>query len=382
MLLGHNHPEVMQAIHAALDKGSHFAAGQEAEIRWARAVRRLVPSAEKVRFTSSGTEATLMALRLARGFTGRRKILRFRGHFHGWHDDMTSGYASHFDGTPTTGVTAAVAANSVLLEAGDADAIRDTLQADGDIAAVILEPLGAATGQVPVDYAFLAALRELTSAHGVLLIFDEVITGFRVSPGGVQAACGVTPDLTALAKILAGGLPGGAVVGREAILDQLDFEVSRAKGVEKIYHPGTFNANPVSAAAGAAALEVLSRSQACGHAAETARLLRERLTEVLLAEDVPWAVYGTSSVFHLFLNPTGRTLDPATFNPGVLGREELQNKPAELIRRLRLAMLIQGVDLSGWPGGLTSLAHGAEDVEATAAAFRESLRLLRREGLV
>ncbi len=382
LLLGHNHPEVLQAIHAALDKGSHFAAGQEAEIRWAQAVRQLVPSAERVRFTSSGTEATLMALRLARAFTGRRKILRFRGHFHGWHDDMTSGHATHFDGSPTPGVTAAVAANTVLLEAGDPDAVSALFAADPDIAAVILEPLGAATGQVPVDTAFLAALRELTAAHEVLLIFDEVVTGFRVSPGGVQAESGVTPDLTALAKILAGGLPGGAVVGREDILDRLDFEASRSRNQEKIYHPGTFNANPVSAAAGATALEVLSRSQACGHAADTARLLRDSLNQVLLDLDVPWAAYGTSSAFHLFLNPAGRKIDPADFDPAVLSREELQGNPPEEVRKLRLAMLVNGIDLSGWPGGLTSLAHGPEDVQATADAFRESLLMLRREAFL
>jgi len=275
-----------------------------------------------------------------------------------------------------------VARNSILLEAGDPDAVREVLAGERDVAAVILEPLGAATGMVPVTGRFLEALRELTLKHGVLLIFDEVITGFRVSPGGVQAAVGVTPDLTTLAKILAGGLPGGAVAGRKEILDGLDFAVSRSKGREKIYHPGTFNANPVSAVAGTAALEVIAESQACAHAAETARLLRQGLCEVLAELGVAWGVYGESSAFHIHFNRNGQPLNPFAFDPLKLSREELQDKPPALLRQLRLALLVNGVDLAGWPGGLTSLAHGQEHVTETVEAFRASLAMLRRDGLL
>jgi len=380
LLLGHNQPKVRAATHEALARGTHFAANHEAEVRWAQAVRRLVPSAERVRFTSSGTEATLMCLRLARAATGRSRIVRFKGHFHGWHDDMTSGYQSHFDGSATPGVPGAVAGGAVLLEQGDVDAVRAAFEREPDIAAVILEPLGAGTGMVPLRREFLSGLRELCSRHGVVLIFDEVITGFRVAPGGVQAHAAVTPDLTALAKIVAGGLPGGAVAGRKTLLDALDHRVAADSGREKIYHPGTFNANPLSAAAGAAALEVVGETDACARANALGARLRERLNAVLDSEGVRWAVYGAFSAFHVFLNPRRRDLRPGDFDPFKLGREELWSKPPELVRKLRLAMLVNGVDLAGWPGGLVSAAHSEADIEATAEAFRAAFEMLRREG--
>src|SRR5215208_3618097 len=241
LLLGHCHPEVMAAVHAQLERGTHFGASHELEIEWAERVKALIPTAERVRFTSSGTEATLMAVRLARAFTGKSKLIRFNYHFHGWHDHMTSGHTNHFDGTPTTGVL-------------------------GEVAAAIIEPTGANGGKLPIDPNFLHALRRLTAEHSVLLIFDEVVTGFRVSPGGAQAAYGIRPDLTTLAKILAGGLPGGAVAGRKDILDLLDFQVTKGAGKEKIAHPGTFNANPLSASAGIAALRVVAETDACERA--------------------------------------------------------------------------------------------------------------------
>ena len=227
-------------------------------------VKQMVPSAERVRFTSSGTEANSMAVRLARAYTGRSKVLRFRGQFHGWQDEASVGYASHFDGTPTAGVTEATASNIVLAEANDLDGLRELMASNGDIAVVMLEALGGATGRVPLKPGFHQALRNLCDEFGILLLFDEVVTGFRVSPGGVQAKVGVTPDLTSLAKILAGGLPGGAVTGRKEILDGLDHAAAKAAGREKIYHPGTYNANPVSAAAGVAMLTEIAGTDAAG----------------------------------------------------------------------------------------------------------------------
>lgn len=382
LLLGHNHPVVTKAVHEALDKGTHFAANHEREIEWARAIVELIPSAERVRFTASGTEATMMALRLARAVTGRTKVVRFKGHFHGWHDDVTTGYRSHYDGTPTVGVRADVAQGSVLLEAGDDEAVAGALASDADIAAVILEPLGASTGAVPLHPDFLRLLRRLCSEHDVLLIFDEVITGFRVAPGGAQAAFDVIPDLTALAKIVAGGLPGAAVVGRRELFDALDHLAAKKSGREKIYHPGTYNANPISAAAGVAALNQIATTDVCQYASKMAERLRKELNQVLLDERVSWAVYGTSSAFHIFMNAQGCDIDPAHFEPFAYTREQLLSKPAKPLHDLRLAMLSHGVDLSGWPGGLVSGAHQSEDIEATVDAFRQSLRMLRSEGSI
>jgi len=233
LLLGHCHPKVVAAVNQQIARGTHFGASHETEIAWAEWVMKLVPSAERVRFTSSGTEATMMAVRLARAFTGKSKLIRFKHHFHGWHDHMTSGYASHFDGSPTPGVLPGVAGGLLLAEQNDAEGLARLLEANDDIAAAIIEPTGAHGAQLPIDPKFLTELRELTRRHGVVLVFDEVVTGFRVSPGGAQAQYGIRPDLTTLAKILAGGLPGGAIAGRKDILDLLDFQVTKSAAARK-----------------------------------------------------------------------------------------------------------------------------------------------------
>ncbi|MGA9866843.1 MAG: aminotransferase class III-fold pyridoxal phosphate-dependent enzyme [Acetobacteraceae bacterium] len=379
LLLGHGNRVVGEAAARAMGDGTHFGANHAGEVGWARAVRRLIPSAERVRFTSSGTEATLMAVRLARAHTGRATLLRLRGHFHGWHDHMTAGYSSHFDGSPTPGVLAGVAKKSMLIDPNDEAGLRAALEGNPDIAAVILEPTGSSFGQVPIRPEFLHTLRRLTEAHGVLLIFDEVVTGFRVSRGGAQVAFGIRPDLTSLAKILAGGLPGGAVAGRRDILDLLDFRASAAAGREKIQHQGTFNGNPVSAAAGTAALGVIADTDANERADAAAAALRDALNEVIAAEGVRWAAYGTSSGFHLFMNPRRRPILPGRFDPHSVGFAEMKDQPGPIARKLRLALLVNGVDVNGRLGGLLSCTHEASDLADAAAAFREALRMVRQE---
>jgi glutamate-1-semialdehyde 2,1-aminomutase len=380
LLLGHNHPKVMAAVRAALEQGTHFGANHADEVRWAELVCELVPSAERVRFTSSGTEATLMAVRLVRAVTGKTKCIRFMTQFHGWHDHMTSGHVNHFDGTPTAGVLADVAQNVILLLPGDVDALRHALESRDDIACAIIEPTGTHFGAAPLDPSFLSVLREETAKRGVLLIFDEVVTGFRVSPGGAQAELDVIPDLTALAKILAGGLPGGAVCGRREILEELDFEAAECKRREKIAHPGTYNANPPSAAAGIATLQIVSGSDVCARANATGAQLRTRLNEVLADARVPWGVYGTFSGFHIFLNPQRRLINPLDFDASTIDYRELLANPPALARLLRLALLVNGVDMNSRPTAFVSAAHTADDVEATAAALDASVHMMRAEG--
>ncbi len=380
LLLGHNDPRVLAAMQEALAKGTHFGANHATEVRWAGLTRRLVPSAERVRFTASGTEATLMALRLARAFTGRPKIMRFLTHFHGWHDHMTAGHRSHFDGSPTAGVVPGITEHTILLPPGDLAAMRSAFEARDDIAAAILEPTGSGFGTVPLKPEFLAALREATAKRGTMLIFDEVVTGFRVSKGGAQSAFGITPDLTALAKILAGGLPGGAVCGRKEILDLLDFEAAEKAGREKIAHPGTYNANPVSAAAGTAALAIVEAEDPSQSANRYAAELRGRLNDVLAAERIPWAVYGTFSGFHMFLNPRKRPISAPHFDPFSVGYQEITANPAPLAHKLRLALLLHGVDINGHLSGFVSATHGPGELEATVTAFRKALAMLRSEG--
>jgi glutamate-1-semialdehyde 2,1-aminomutase len=380
LLLGHRHPAVTAAVREAFDEGTQFGASHPREVQWAHAIQRLVPSAERIRFTSSGTEATLMAVRLARAFTGRQTLLRFKGHFHGWHDQMASGYTNHFDGSPTPGVLPGVAEKSILLNPGDVAAVRAAFASDHDIAAVIYEPTGSSFGQVPLGAGFAQELRRLCTQHGALLIFDEVVTGFRATKGGAQGAFGVPPDLSSFAKIVAGGLPGACVAGRKDVLDLLDFQVAARTGREKISHPGTFNANPVSAAAGTAALTVIAETDASDHASATAADLREKLNAVLDAERVKWAVYGTYSGFHLFVNPSGLDIGPYSFDPTKIPLEDMKNQPKTLVNRLRLAMLVNGVDLNPRGGGLLSCTHTADDVANTTAAFREAVRMLKQEG--
>jgi glutamate-1-semialdehyde 2,1-aminomutase len=381
LLLGHNHPTVLQAVQEALARGTHFGACHETEVRWAELICSMVPSAECVRFTSSGTEATLMALRLARAYTGRAKLLRFRGHFHGWHDHMTSGYSSHFDGAATTGVLGPIAENVLLCDPNDTAGLIRLFDQHRDIAAAILEPTGANFGRMPIKPAFLATLRELTREAGTILIFDEVVTGFRCAPGGAQQALGITPDMSTLAKIVAGGLPGGAVAGRRDILDLLDFKRTKAAGIEKIGHPGTFNANPVSAAAGVATLEILASTDACARANAYGEALRQQLNEVLEDEGVKWAVHGSYSGFHVFTNPEGADIEPGRFDAAAFIPAMLAGKRgAGIASSVRMAMLVNGVDINSGPTGLISATHGEEEMTRTVDAFRATLRSLRREG--
>jgi glutamate-1-semialdehyde 2,1-aminomutase len=254
------------------------------------------------------------------------------------------------------------------------------LEERDDIAAVILEPSGASWGQVPLPPGFIAALREATARRGVLLIFDEVITGFRWSSGGAQRALGITPDLSILAKIVAGGLPGGAVAGRRDIMDLLDYAATRASKREKIQHQGTYNANPLSAAAAIAALEIVATSDACERANATTARLRGALRQVLVEEGIPWGVYGDASSFHLFPNPGGLEIDPASFDPQTHGFKVLKGaRDGALVGKIRMALMNEGVDIMPSPGGLVSAVHDGADIDRTAEALRRAVIALRAE---
>ncbi len=379
LILGHQHPAVVAAIQAQLGKGMHLAAANELEIEWARRIQAMVPSAERVRFTSSGTEATQLAIRLARAATGRGRIVRFQSHFHGWHDQVAFGVNDHLDGTPTVGVLQEVAANTTLVKPNDVAAVERVLQTQRDVAAVMIEPIGSSSGMIPTSPEVLNALRQLTTKHAALLIFDEVVTGFRVHPGGVQALYGVVPDITTLAKILAGGMPGGAVVGRRDILDWLDFEVAAASRRERINHQGTHNAHPLSAAAGIATLDLIRDGEVCERASRAAARLRAGMNEVLEDEGIAWAIYGEHSFFHLHSNPLGEPIRPSAFDARTLSLEALKGKDERVLAKLRLAMLVNGVDLKGFRGGLVSAAHSEADIDFTVRAWRESLRMLKNE---
>jgi glutamate-1-semialdehyde 2,1-aminomutase len=379
LLLGHGHPQVVAAIREQLAKGTHYGAAHELELEWAEQIQRMVPCAQKVRFTGSGTESTMLAIRLARAYTEKSKIIRFAGHFHGWHDQVAFAVSSHFDGSVPAGILPAVTQGVLVCPPNDPDALARLLEEHDDVAAVIVEPTGATFGLVPLVEGFLAKVRELTAARRVLLIFDEVITGFRVAPGGAQEHYGVTPDLTTLAKIVAGGLPGGAVVGRADVMDVMTPRDDRQWNLRhRVPHQGTFNANPLTAAAGLATLRLVADGDAIARANRTAASLRERLNEVIRRLDSRWVAYGEFSGFHFFTNPGGRDVRPADIYTGKVPAEELKGaNPPSLIDDLRCGLIVGGADIFPWPGGCVSSVHSEEDIEATAAALETCLKLMR-----
>jgi glutamate-1-semialdehyde 2,1-aminomutase len=380
MLLGHSHPAVIEAVKKQMDLGTHYGSSHELEVRWAELVCELIPSAEKVRFTASGTEASHMAIRLARAHTGKDKIVRFVGHFHGWHDNVAAGATSHFDGTTTPGVPQAVADLSILMPADDVSKTVKLLEERDDIAAVMFEPSGASWGQVPLPPGFVQAIRDVTAKKGVVMLMDEVITGFRWSSGGAQKALGVTPDLCILAKIVAGGLPGGAVAGKREIMDRIDHAITTARGVERIAHPGTYNANPLSAAAAVTALSLVRDEDLAERANKTAAELRKALIEVLVQEGVPWGIYGQSSTFLIYPNPTGDDIDPARFDPHKVGFAKLKGaRSGPLTGKIRMGLMTHGVDVMGAPGGFVSATHGGAEIEKTVHALRQTVRALKAE---
>jgi len=372
LLLGHSHPAVIAAVQQQVALTTHPGACHELEIAWGKWVQRLVPSAQMLRFVSSGTEATLMALRLARLYTGRPRVLKFAGHFHGWHDFLIPGCDLPYQGESTSGVPDEVAAMTVVVPPNDPEVVERTLARDDQIGCIILEPTGGHFGSVPIRGDFLRSLREITSRLGRLLIFDEVITGFRVHPGGAQAHYGVTPDLTTLAKVLAGGLPGGCVAGRADILAGIEFR----PGKPKMKHPGTFNANPLSAAAGIACLELVAGGHPCRHANDAGRLLRRQLNELFASRQAPWLAYGEFSGFKILPGYRGDQQTGDDFIPYAGDIRKLGSpRDRQLESAFRQATLLCGVDLPGM-AGMTTAAHTPEDIKATVAAVDGSLELL------
>jgi glutamate-1-semialdehyde 2,1-aminomutase len=378
ILLGHSHPEVVAEVQSQASLATHPGACHKLEIEWGQWVRRLVPSAQKVRFVSSGTEATLMALRLARMYTERNRVLKFAGHFHGWHDFLLPGADAPFDDPDLPGIPGEVAANTVIVPPNDLVAVERAFKNDPEIGCVILEPTGGHFGAVPIRGAFLKALRELTIQYNRLLIFDEVISGFRIHPGGAQGYYGVLPDLTTLAKILAGGLPGGCLVGRGDIMAGLEYR----PGEPKMKHPGTFNANPLSAAAGATTLRLLCNGEPCRKANETGRLLRNKLNALFADRRAPWVAYGEFSGFKLLPDYEGPRPAEDDFVPYEGDLDKLDGpRNRTLLQGFRQGMLLHGVDLMGF-GGLVTAAHTEKDVDTTVAAVSGTLDLLRFDRLV
>ncbi|WP_353251762.1 glutamate-1-semialdehyde 2,1-aminomutase [Salinisphaera sp. PC39] len=361
MILGHGHPDVIAAVHAAAAKGLSFGAPTEGEVRLASLIRDLVPSIESVRLVNSGTEATMTALRLARGVTGRDKVIKFTGCYHGHVDALLvkPGSGALTLGIPgSPGVPEAVVRDTLIADYNDLDSVRAAFEAHPDeVATVIVEPVAGNMNCVPPREGFLEGLRELCDAHGALLIFDEVMTGFRVAPGGAQQRFGVSPDITALGKIVGGGMPVGAVGGPRRIMDQL----APAGGV---YQAGTLAGNPLSTAAGAATLAALREPGLYERLEASAQRLTDGFREAAAAAGVPLTTNRVGSMFGLFF----------TESDTVAGFDDVAACDSDRFRRFFHAMLERGVYLapSAFEAGFVSAAHGDTEIDRTLDAARDA----------
>jgi glutamate-1-semialdehyde 2,1-aminomutase len=361
-ILGHAHPAVIAAVKAAADRGTSFGIPNPLEVELARKICRWVPSVQKVRVTNSGTEATMTAIRLARGFTRRDKIVKFDGCYHGHVDSLLvrAGSGALTLGQPdSAGIPAALAALTLPLPFNDADALRTAFERNkGEIAAVIVEPIPANAGLILPVPGFLEGLRELCRAHGTLLIFDEVMTGFRVARGGAQELLGVRPDLSCFGKVIGGGLPVGAVGGRAEIMDFL-------APAGPVYQAGTLSGNPLAMAAGLAQLQVLEEQDIFAKLEELGAQLEAEVRAALKAAGHDYSFYRVGSMFCLFF--TGRT---------VRNLDDARTSDRDRFARFFHAMLARGIYLapSQFETGFISAAHTVQDIEQTARAMGEALR--------
>ncbi|MDA1003736.1 MAG: aminotransferase class III-fold pyridoxal phosphate-dependent enzyme [Chloroflexi bacterium] len=378
LLLGHNRPEVMDAVRTALERGTHFGSSHDLEIEWGERVLQMVPCGERVRFTSSGTEATMMALRLARAYSGRERVVKLEEHFHGWHDLVVGRLRAEDPHPYSPGVPSGFYDALTIVPAGDVAALREAL-APRDVAAVILEPTGAHWGTHPLTREYVEAVRRLTAETGTLFVMDEVITGFRMAPGGCQERWGVTADLSTHAKILAGGLPGGCVTGRAEVISMLDLRESDVEwnAQRRVSHQGTYNANPAAAAAGATALRLIAEGDECATADATTASLVRALNALFMELSVPGSAWCVSSMWHVNLGYEAPHPSDVEWD----APEEPRGVAPALLRTLRWSLFNHGVDLMG-NGGMVSSAHGDAEVGDTVAAFRAAIGDLRAEGLL
>ncbi len=369
MIVGHAHPEVVEAVQRAAQTSFSYGAPTEGEIELAERICELMPSVEQVRMVSSGTEATMSALRLARGYTGRDLIIKFEGCYHGHADSLLvkagSGLLTFADSTQnapsSAGVPQDVVKHTLVLPYNDVTAIEEVFQNQGDqIAAVIIEPIAGNMNLIKPSTEFLSAIRNLTSKYGSVLIYDEVMTGFRVALGGAQSLQGITPDLTCLGKVMGGGMPMAAFGGKKEIMSKL-------APLGNVYQAGTLSGNPVAVASGLKTLEIVSRPGFYECLTGQTEKLMAGLKRAADEAHVPFAVDSVGGMFGFYFAPQV----PSSF-------EAVTKMDIEAFKKFFHAMLDQGVYLapSAYEAGFTSIAHDNEVLDAIVSAATISFQKL------
>ncbi len=361
LILGHTHPQIVQAVQAAAARGTSFGAPTEAEIELAQLIVAAVPSIQKVRLVNSGTEATMSALRLARGFTGRDKVLKFEGCYHGHVDSLLvkAGSGALTLGVPdSAGIPASLAGHTIIVPYNDIESVKQVFREHGrEIAAIIVEPIAGNMGVIPPEPGFLAYLREICSQYEALLIFDEVITGFRVAYGGAQQLYGIEPDLTCLGKIIGSGLPIGAYGGKSHIMDVVS-------PLGPVYQAGTLSGNPLAVTAGIQTLKLLKYPGFYAQLEESAARLAEGLTANARKQGVPVRFNRIGSLMCAFFTSTP-----------VLNYASALSADTEKFARYFWGMQRHGINIapSQFEAMFVSCAHTVEDVEKTISAGYEVL---------
>lgn len=365
LIVGHAHPAVVEAVRRAAEKGLSFGAPTEAELEMAELLCQLVPSMDQVRLVSSGTEATMSAIRLARGFTGRSRIVKFEGCYHGHADSLLvkAGSGALTFGQPSSsGVPPEIAAQTAVLAYNDVKGVEDLFTSSGkEIAAVIVEPVAGNMNLVKPVPGFLETLRQLCTAHGALLIFDEVMTGFRVGLGSAQGRFGITPDLTTLGKVIGGGMPVGAFGGRQDIMACI-----APSG--PIYQAGTLSGNPVAVAAGLATLELVRENGFYDRLGTVCETMTSEMEAAAKDAGIPFSAQSVGGMFGLYF----RDKPPASY-------QEVMECDKARFNRFFHEMLAEGVYFapSAFEAGFVSAAHGPDAIDATLAA---ATRVFRRLG--
>lgn len=376
-MLGHAPPPVVAAVQHQIEKGTQYGAVSDLAVEWAELIQKLVPSAELVEFMNSGTEAIMYGIRLARAFTQRKKVVRFQFHFGGAYDAMAVGYKQPFDVPVSAGILPSTVKDTVVIPINSEEALENALK-KRDVAVVITEAAGSSSGVVGIKPSFYTVMRNLTARYGTLLFFDEVVTGFRYSPGGVQAAVGVTPDLTALGKGVTGVIPGaGAVAGRKDIMDLLLLKDEEWNRYQRVSHSGTFNANPLGAAAGVAYLKIIATGDPTRIANQRARQLRAGLQRQMDARGIAGCVYDSGfSVIHIYFGACDLM---GTCDRAVCLNDQKTRDPATG-QALFMNLALNGVKTPtrGYDG-FVSAVHTEDDLKKTIAAFGHSLDALLEE---